>query len=185
MFAPSKFIWQGHTTLQSNLICLFISITDGATVPKLLWPWGDGKVMRHRVDIDHYWFNREAAHSGLMLSPFLFPTQQHCAMMPHKPVVRTRQMRECEGLRDVAKCLWWADRGEKGNGDKNRLGRKLRRDWRGRDGSAEGPQEHGEGIEGWAKGSWCEGKLYLNCCQGYMAVVLDPGFTVIAAGHCH
>lgn len=67
VLAPSKFIWQGHTTLQSNLICLFISITDGPTVPKLLWPWGDGKVMRHRVDIDHYWFNREATHSGLML----------------------------------------------------------------------------------------------------------------------
>lgn len=71
VLAPSKFIWQGHTTLQSNLICLFISVTDGPTVPKLLWPWGDGKVMRHRVDIDHYWFNREATHSSLML-PFSF-----------------------------------------------------------------------------------------------------------------
>lgn len=73
MLAPSTFVWQGHTTLQSSLICLFICITDGLTALELLWPWGDGKVMRHRVDVDHYWFNREATHSSLML-PFIFPS---------------------------------------------------------------------------------------------------------------
>lgn len=167
-------------------------------MPKLLWPWGDGKVMRHRVDIDHYWFNREATHSSLML-PFSFSPEQHSTIMLHMPVVRTRLMRQCEGLRDVAKCLWRADREEKGNRDKNRLGRKLRKDWRRRDGSG---KVHKNTGKGWIKGSWCEGKLYLNCRQGYIAVVLGPwgggricsltallfrraGFTVIPARHCH
>lgn len=147
VLAPSKFIWQGHTTLQSNLICLFISVTDGPTVPKLLWPWGDGKVMRHRVDIDHYWFNREATHSSLML-PFSFSPEQHSTIMLHMPVVRTRLMRQCEGLRDVAECLWRADREEKGNRDKKRLGRKLRKDWRRRDGSGKVHKNTGKGKKG-------------------------------------
>lgn len=74
MLAPSKFIWKGHTKLQSSLICLSLSITDGLTVHKLLWPRGDGKVMQHRVDIDHYWFNREATHSSLMFPLIFFPS---------------------------------------------------------------------------------------------------------------
>lgn len=73
MLAPSVFVWQGHTTLQSRLICLFICITDGLSVPKLVWPWGDGKVTGHWVDVDHYWVNREATHRSLML-PFIFPS---------------------------------------------------------------------------------------------------------------
>lgn len=73
MLAPSVFVWQGHTTLQSHLICLFICITDGLSVPKLVWPWGDGKVTGHWVDVDHYWVNREATHRSLML-PFIFPS---------------------------------------------------------------------------------------------------------------
>lgn len=96
MLAPSTFVWQGHTTLQSSLICLFICITDGLTALELLWPRGDGKVMRHRVDVDHYWFKREAPHSSLML-PFTFPSNilLSCKRMP---LVRTRQMRQSEGL---------------------------------------------------------------------------------------
>lgn len=73
MLALFALVWQGHTTLQSSLICLFICITDGLSVPELLWPWGDGKVTRHWVDVDHYWVNREATHRSLML-PFIFPS---------------------------------------------------------------------------------------------------------------
>lgn len=137
MLAPSTFVWQGHTTLQSSLICLFISITDGLTALELLWPWGDGKVMRHRVDVDHYWFNREAAHSSLML-PFTFPSN----------ILLSRSAchwlgQDKWGVRYVTEPIWQRDSRRRERAEiKSRLGGKLREDWCRGDRSEKGPREH-------------------------------------------
>lgn len=140
MFAPSKSIWKGHTTLQSNLVCLSISTTDGLPVAELLWPWGDGEVRRHRVDKDYYWYNREGytQQPYVRLNVFFSPLATfHYRAANASGWDRTDEA--VRGIRDVVECLWRVDREEKRNRDKKRKekkisGKKLRKDWRRRRG---------------------------------------------------
>lgn len=71
LLAPFALVWQGHTTLQSSLICLFICTnrwTISARAPVTL-AWWQGNI----ITLDHYWVNREATDHSIML-PFIFPT---------------------------------------------------------------------------------------------------------------